>query len=49
MPSYTVARAAIHDEIKKLERRGETVIAVQPDGDGAWLIVTVKASKVETR
>ena len=49
MPSYTVARAAIHDEIKRLERKGEHVVAVEPDGDGAWLIVTTKTAKVETR
>lgn len=49
MPSYSVARATIHDEIKKLERKGEQVISVNADGDGAWLVITVKAAKVETR
>ena len=49
MPSYSVPRDAVHDEIKKLERKGERVVQIAADGEGAWLIVTAKAPKVETR
>lgn len=52
MPMYSMSRAHAHDEIDKLEKQGEEVVIVVPDG-ASLLVFTRRTgrfvSPMETR
>lgn len=49
MPVYSVSRAHLHDEILKIEARGEIVVWVVPDGAALIVLTAARHTGVETR
>jgi len=49
MPAYSVSRAHLHEEISKIEDRGEIVVSVVPDGAALIVVTAARRAGIETR
>lgn len=49
MPVHRVPRPSLHEDLKAIEREGESILSITPDGDVFVVVTRFKGDEIETR